>query len=413
MHRMARTGVAEVWAASVALGLLCCTDAHAAEIRGELNLGHFAGDTNSSWTQAGLGKARIEDSAAVGRLALRVDTQLLADFVASVVVDVDSESVPSLVVQEAWLGWNPVPISPWRTRVKAGAFFPVTSLEVGYDSVDWSAVRTVSSSAINSWIGEEIRIKGIEFALLRRGEFVSSSHTFGVTLGAFEGNDPAGTQLAWQGWNLGNRSTGLSQRTKLPDLPTFRPDGAIPIQTRNAHVLREIDGRVGYYGAVNYSYLDRLDLSAMHYDNCGDPTQIAQGQYSWHTRFDHVSARLNLPGNWEFLAQALRGQTVMGDNAVNMDFSAWFLLGSYRLGRGLVTLRHDRFWNTDGDRFPEDPNGESGNAWTLAYRYPLRRSVHFIAETMRIDSNRAARVLIGEPTHQVEGSVEIAIRWSF
>ena len=396
----------------LSLGLLSHAPAYAAELRGQLDLGYVATDTNTSWVNSGLGKSRYDSSMPTGRLVLRGDTDLFSDLVGRIVVDGDSARAPVVGLQEAWISWNPVPTSPWRTRIKAGAFFPVSSLEVDYDSVGWTPIRTISNSAINSWISEEIRIKGVELALLRRGLLAGSPHTFGATAGAFMGNDPAGTLLAWRGWDLGNRITGLGQGIVLPDLPIYRPAGGIPIQTRDIHPFREVDDRAGYYGSLNYGYLDVVEVAAMHYDNRGDPLRIKQRQYSWHTRFDHVSLRFRRE-KWELLAQAMRGDTLMGANAVSIDFSSWYLLASHPLGVGLITLRHDRFRTVDKDIFPTDPNSERGHAWTLAYRYPLTKSLQLITEALVIDSNRAARVLIDEPNRQIERSLNVELRWAF
>ena len=44
--------------------------------------------------------------------------------------------------------------------VKAGAFFPAISLE--NDDLGWTSPYTLTPSAINSWIGEELRTIGSE-----------------------------------------------------------------------------------------------------------------------------------------------------------------------------------------------------------------------------------------------------------
>ena len=44
--------------------------------------------------------------------------------------------------------------------VKAGAFFPTISLE--NDDLGWTSPYTLTPSAINSWIGEELRTIGSE-----------------------------------------------------------------------------------------------------------------------------------------------------------------------------------------------------------------------------------------------------------
>ena len=47
--------------------------------------------------------------------------------------------------------------------MKAGAFFPTISLE--NDDIGWTSPYTLSASAINTWIGEELRTIGTEGTL--------------------------------------------------------------------------------------------------------------------------------------------------------------------------------------------------------------------------------------------------------
>lgn len=254
---------------------------------------------------------------------------------------------------------------------------------------------------------------GAELTVQWRGVMVDSPHTFTARLGAFGGNDPAGTELAWRGWNVGGRVTGLFQSLRLPDLPVYRPDGAIPLQTRTVHVLREIDDRPGAYASLGYGREEWLDVTALHYDNRGDPLRVVNGQYSWHTRFDHLSLQLRIAHDWQIQSQILRGSTLMGPNAVNMHFSSWYLLVSRTMGPGLATLRHDRFRTDDRDILPADANDERGHAWAIAYSVPLRMQFRLVAELMRVDSNRPARSLIGSTPHRLENSLAVELRWAF
>jgi hypothetical protein len=238
-------------------------------------------------------------------------------------------------------------------------------------------------------------------------------HTFTARLGLFEGNDPAGTEIAWRGWDVGSHVAGLTQKLRLPDLPVYRPDGAIPRQTRNVHDFREIDHRPGLYGALGYSFESILDLDVMHYDNRGDPLRVKDGQYSWHTQFDHLGARLQLPGNWELLSQAMRGSTLMGPNAVHVRFASWYGLASHRSGPSLITLRFDWFNTKDRDVLPDDANGEHGHALALAWSYAMTPSVKLVTEALRVQSTREARTLIGERPRRTEDSLALELRWAF
>ena len=401
-----------------ALGLVLCAGAQvrAVEWHGLLDLRALAVDADRSWTTEGLGKLRYDrHSRAIelGQAFLRAEAEPLDAVSAVMVADASGDRRGVLDVTEAWLGWNPVPAGPWRMRVKAGAFFPPTSIEVDYDSIGWTPTRTVSSSAINSRIGEELRTNAIEAALSHLGRFDGSPHDYGATLGIFVGNDPAGTLLAWRGWAIGDRITGLSEPIRLADLPVYRADGPISRQDRTIHVFREVDNRLGYYAGAHYSYAGMLEVAALHYDNRGDPLVVVNGQYSWDTRFDHLSLHLRTREQWELLFQAMRGATTMGRNGVGLDYTAWYALASRPLGAGTLALRYDRFTTREHDVLPSDPNGESGRACTLAYNYPLGASLALLAELQQVHSSRSARALIGQAVSQTERGMTVALRWQF
>jgi hypothetical protein len=397
-----------------AVAMLCTASlTAAADLHGIATLGGAAAHARSDDFTAGMDKSPFGLEAPAGRITMRAESTPVANIVATVVADADSGRSSVFDVQEAWLGWNPVPTSPWRVRARAGAFFPVSSVEVGYQQVGWNAQRTISSAVINSWIAEEVRILGVELAGQWRGALLGSPHTFTARLGIFGGNDPAGTEIAWRGWNVGGRITGLFQQLRLPDLPVYRPDGDVPLQTRDVHEFREIDHRPGWYEALGYSFEGRLDIEAMHYDNRADPLRVKDGQYSWRTRFDHASARLQWPGDWELLAQAITGSTLMGPHAVHVRFKSWYLLANHRLGPGLATMRYDWFRTTEHDLLPADPNHERGHAWALDYSLPLPHSLTLLAEVQRVRSRREARALIGETPDRREDAIALELRWEF
>lgn len=385
----------------------------AATLDGLATVGSAASDARSNAFTEGMDKSPFGLGVPAGRLALRMAAAPLNDIQLTAVADADSERSSVLDLQEAWLGWNPVPSSPWRVRAKAGAFFPLNSLEVAYDQVGWNAARTISSSAINSWIAQEVRVLGAEFTAQWHGALIGSPHTVTARFGLFEGNDPAGTEIAWRGWDLSGRVTGLFQQLRLPDLPVYQPTGPIWRQTRDVHVFRELDHRPGLYEVLGYSLEGRLDVEAMHYDNRADPLTVKSGQYGWRTRFNHVSVRLRLPSAWELDSQAMRGSTLMGPNAVHVGFSSWYLLASHALGAGPLTLRYDWFHSSDRDILPQDPNGERGHAWALAYSLPLPHELTLVTEALRVVSNRAARAQLGADPRQTENSLQLELRWSF
>lgn len=398
-------------------GLFHALPAGALEVHGLVDLRLGASDARASWTREGLDKSRFDEGSGglrLGQAFVRIDGDVAHDFNARLVLGAQDDRAGAIDATEAWLGWNPVPTSPWKVRARAGAFFPPSSLEIDYDSIGWTPARTVSASAINAWIGEEIRIQGIEVSAARKGAHAGSAHDFGFAASAFGRNDPAGTLLAWRGWSVGDRITGLFEPIRLADLPVYRPDGPVPDQTRELRVAREIDGRPGYYVAAHYGY-GALRVEALRYDNRADPLALRGGQYGWRTRFDHIGARIETSGSFTILAQALRGTTRMGPDAVHLRFDAWYVLASHVVAGGTASARFDRFRARElpSDILPGDPNGEEGRAVALAYAWRVRRAVEVVCEALEVRSRRSARLLAGEARSRAERSVVVALRWWF
>ncbi|MDQ2989212.1 MAG: hypothetical protein M3R60_08940 [Pseudomonadota bacterium] len=388
--------------------------AHSVELSGVLDVRASTGDSERSWTRDGLGKTRYDGAGLrLGQAILGVELPISDAITGIAVLNASDDRRRVVDLQETWLGWNPVPTGPWKIRAKAGLFFPQLNQEIDYDRLTWTPTRTISASAINSWVGEELRTKGVELSMTHRGRASGSAHDFGATAAIFNGNDPAGTLLAWRGWGIGDRITGVSEPIRLADLPVYRPDGPINKQTRDIKLFREIDGRAGYYAAFNYGYAGKIEVTAMHYDNRGDPLIVKQGQYSWATKFNHVGLRVRPAGKWELMAQWLAGSTVMGARAVALDYRAWYALASHPLGNGILTMRYDQFRAREHDILPLDPNGEDGRSLALAYVYELTPALSLVTELLSLESKRPARRLLGELPEQHDRSLTTSLRWQF
>lgn len=369
-----------------------------------------------SFLEGGLGKTRYDASSPVislGQVVLRGEFDVTDTISTSMELSSDDRQHNAIDVREAWLAWNPVPSSAWKTRVKGGFFFPPTSVEIDYEGIGWTPKRTISSAAINSWIGEELRTKGFEWSSLRLGRYADATYDVGLLAAVFTGNDPTGTLLAWRGWSISDRIAGHSEALQLADLPVYRPDGAIPRQSRTIHPFREIDGRPGYYVGMRLNRQQDLVLTALHYDNRADPRVVKSGQYAWRTRFDHVSALWRPAPDWEILMQAMHGDTLMGANAVALDFRSWYLLASHPAGAGVLSVRFDRFSTSGHDILPADRNDETGYALALAYSMPLSDTFTLLLESLTVQSQRNSRQLIGEPIQQTGRTLMASLRWSF
>jgi hypothetical protein len=95
---------------------------------------------------------------------------------------------------EAFLQFRPELTPHDALRLRAGVFFPPTSLE-NTDPL-WQSPYTVTLSVLNTWIGEEVRLGGLEAAWIRQGDH-DRLELAGALLAL---NDPAGALLAWRGW---------------------------------------------------------------------------------------------------------------------------------------------------------------------------------------------------------------------
>ena len=115
---------------------------------------------------------------------------------------------------------------------------PPISLE--NTEIGWTSYWTLTPSAINSWVGDELRTIGSEAKL----EWRSDMRTLSVTGAAFGFNDPAGVMIADRGWALDDRPTGLLEHSREPDAIAISFGEPIPYQ---AHLFAEIDHRVGWY----------------------------------------------------------------------------------------------------------------------------------------------------------------------
>ena len=389
--------------------------AYAVELSGVIDVRVQREDGERSWTQAGLGKTRYGDGGKLrlGQAILAGEVELSNSFSAVLVLDANDNRSKVIDVQTGWLAWSPVPSGPWKLRAKAGMFFLPVNEEIAYERFTWTPTRTISSSAINSWIGEEFKTKGVELSMTHRGRANGSPHDLGFTGAIFNGNDPAGTLLAWRGWSVGDRLSGASETLTLADLPVYRAQGPINKQTRDMHLFREVDGRAGYYAGINYSYADALQVSLLHYDSRGDELAVKAGQYSWATKFNHAGVSLRPRGDWEYLFQYLEGSTGMGAGAVAITYRTWFALASRRLGPGTASVRYDRFRAREHDQIPADPNGESGSALALAYAWDLRSDLSVVSEWLSVRSDRTARTLVGLAPRQSSTSITTSLRWQF
>jgi len=362
------------------------------------------------------GKLAVDNDGSFARAAFVYTGSIRPTLTVNAVVDGVDDGDSGIDLTEAFLSWRPVPQSPFRHSLKAGIFYPPLSLE----SVepDWSSPYTGSFSAINTWIGEELRTIGTEWSVSRALGPRARQREFRFIAASYYGNDPAGALLAWRGWASHQRQSRLGDALVLPPVPQIQPGMMFQAQAASTKPFVEVDHAPGYYYGAEWQLGGRALLTAMHYDNHADPLTIRDGHYGWTTRFDHAGAKLELPGRLGLILQWVDGSTVMGPvidgaNVVDNGFNAWFALLTREHGRHRWSLRFDDFAMFDYDSIPLDRNDESGSAITAAWRFSPDANWSIGLEWRELDVSRPAFAYFNQPIDTRTDQISLDVRYRF
>ena len=379
----------------------------------------YASSPLDSWLKGGVGKLRFDENnngLKLSRFFLDYTGRLTDTLNARLTVDVNDDLKSQVDFTEAYLDFRPIPKSAYRTRWRVGAFYPRISLEnVG---PGWSTPYTLSSSAINTWVAEELRTVGVEFSVTRSPQASASLHQFTFEGAVFFANDPAGSLLAWKGWSVHDRQTGLRGRLPLPPLPVIEPGEEAAAQAPWVEPFHEIDNRPGYYVNTEWRYGTRSRLRFFHYDNRGDPEALSDGQYAWATSFDQIGWQIMLPGDVGLITQWMQGETAMGPvtgstNLVDTIFESTFVLLTRKFGSRRISLRYDDFELNELDSTADDNNDDYGHAWTVAYLHQISPQLRIGAEYMEINTHHCGWQYYGLPTQARERVTQLTLRWQF
>lgn len=374
-----------------------------------------------SFLDGGLGKtrygtepraveAKLAQAALLGRFEARPDLTLRVH----ANVDAEHNFKRRLDLVEAIVRYAPTLTDGLGLDIRAGLFFPTVSLE----NIDpaWLSPYTTSFSAINAWIGEEVRNLGVEAGpSFRIGE--AQARLFGTFT---RGNDPNGTLLAWRGFAVHDRVSGFGDLLPLPDLASFKRPDLFPDQPREVQALREVDQKWTWSTGLALTH-EKYRLKALYQPKTANPGAFDGRQYAWRTGYWSVGAARSF-GPVEVLAQGLDGETRMGvlpqgGNAVAARFQSVYVLASWldpADGRHRATVRYDAFRVRDRDGFAiEDANDESGRAWTFAYTFSPNARHRFTAELLHVDSTRTNRRDLGLDPRAIEILATLSWRISF
>ena len=266
---------------------------------------------------------------------------------------------------------------------KLGFLIPPISLE--HPETAWGTRYSITPSAINTWVGEELRGLGLETSY-------SFNDNIDALLATFSHNDAIATVLTYRGWALHDYQGTYGTRLRWNWIPE-------EINPSNGWVepFKEIDDKLGLYGKLSlHTATKQSKVEAFYYNNFANPSRFDGINYAWKTDFWNLSLAHSFAFGLEVLAQIMQGKTRMGSiEVVAADFNASYLMTSYRKGAHRGTLRYDTFEviDTDDFVFPSgaiNDNNSHGTALTAAYLYHLSDSKMLGAEYVAVDSRRDA-----------------------
>jgi hypothetical protein len=384
-------------------------------IHGMAELRVAGADGEPSWVEGGFGKTAIAGNSdggwrgSAGLSQAVVEWRPRFTFGVSAVVSGQwqADTHPHFDLDEAYLKLKAPPNALGRLSARAGVFYPPVSLEHG--GIGWTTTDLLTASALNSWIGEEVKVRGVEASFERS----LGGHELSATGAVFGWNDTSGTLVSFRGWALHGVRTGLQTEFALPPLTHF----LTPRQDDGTYPAWEIDGRPGWYGRLEWRPPAPVAVQLFHYDNRGDRVGVRELQWAWQTRFTTLSLNWTPDPRTRIRIQGLDGRTWMGfarpETWVDVGFRTAYLMGTRDVGPGAVSLRLDGFSASDNTLRKLDAADEHGWALTAGWRQPLTDWADLFLEAQQIESDRPGRALAGEAARQGQTVLQSAVRLHF
>ncbi|HJP69542.1 MAG TPA: hypothetical protein VJ846_11620 [Sphingomicrobium sp.] len=424
VHRLARRGAILLGCAST---LLWASPAWAQsdlklfesgnfEFNGDVRL--VAVDGHKSWVDGGFGKLRSgsDGSLAVqpqlGNVNLVWKPQFTWSVGAIVVGAVEGGQRTEAGLSQAYITFRPMRSSSFAFSGRAGLMWPPVSLE--HEGADWHVKDSITPSAINSWIGEEVRPVAAEASFA----FQIGDHKLRATAALMAANDTSGTLLTFRGWALHDRTTLAFNRQPLPPLD---PDIA-DYQAPYTHPLMDISGgfarHPGYYVKLAWAPPVPVRFELFRYDNEADPNSVnSDHEWGWHTSFEEAAVAAELGSGAELKAQALSGRTLMGHiedglRSVHSRFRSAFVLLTRPFGPIGLAGRVDVFDTRNDGSDATSEYDEHGWSAMIAAKHEWTHFtglVEFLHVWSRRNELQATSLSEKQPQNQLQA--EVRMHW--
>jgi hypothetical protein len=350
-----------------------------------------------SWTDRGPGKMRYGGNSsferstklALAELAVQLGATLPWDVRAQVQMNIQPDIAASYhpwlieaILRKEWggeaRGWG----------LQTGVMNTPFSLEnVG---PAWSPEFTISASALNSWLWEDIKLAGAE------GEWwvaTPGGVRIDALVGAGYGGDQIGRLLALRGWAIGDALGGINGNLALPG------------RAERTDIFNERDHRPTVYSWLTLG--DTHEVASLKFgylDNLGDETRNGV----WHTHFSTVGLVVHPHPRVDLLAQYLDGVARVQAPPNSSSLSALYVLVSPHYKGQRISVRYDTFRVHDLDRGPVSTS-ERGHAVTASYlvQVGLRHWIAF--EYIWLDNHR----LSNQPLNPTPDGWQVSYRFRY
>ena len=390
--------------------------ANTLELTGDVRLVAVNGER--SWVNRGFGKLRSGSDGdwklepQLGNASLVWQPQFTWSLGATVVGSVQGGERTQAGLSQAYLSFRPMRGSATAVSARAGLMWPPVSLE--HDGADWHVADSITPSAINSWIGEEVRPAAVEGTLIAD----LGQHKLRATAALIAANDTSGTLLTFRGWALHDRTTLAFNRQPLP--PLDQPVASY--QAPYTHPLLDVGNgfvrRPGYYAKLAWQPPVPVRVELFRYDNRADPEAVdANLEWGWRTQFDNLGLVADLGAGTELKAQALQGTTrmgfpVAGRRWIDNRFRAAFALLTHKFGPIGIAVRADAFdTRNHGSDVGKDYDDTGWSAMIAAKREWAQFTG--LVELLHVSSRREDREDVGltPRQRQTQLQAEVRIRW--
>ena len=387
------------------------------EVTGDLRLVAVNGE--HSWVNGGFGKSRSGSDGGwklepqLGNASLIWQPQFSWSLGATVVGSVQGGERTEAGLSQAFLTFKPMRgTSGTAFSARAGLMWPPVSLE--HEGADWHVKDSITPSAINSWIGEEVRPVAIEGTLALN----PGGHKLRATAALFTANDTSGTLLTFRGWALHDRTTLAFNHQPLPPLDEPLASYQAPYTTPLLEVGEGFAHRPGYYAKLAWQPPIPVRFELFRYDNRADPEAVnADLEWGWRTRFNNLGLVADLGSATTLKAQAMQGHTSMGFPVdgrrwVDNRFRSAFAMLTHAFGPVGVAVRGEAFDTRNRGSDVGDEYDDTGWSAMIAGK---REWGHLtgIVELLHVSSRRADREELGlDPRqNQTQLQAEVRMRW--